>query len=537
MHRRFCIGPQSVSVDQSYQPGRDVYRTNRLRAPGSRLRVGQLKVGNRATCSLQPVACSLCGKALSHISRIGIRYSSFAAVLLVLVMASIPAQAQTLRGRSTTYGHGFVQPAGSGTATHLPFYELVELHASTPSVEGLSVHAQVWGMVDALDLQDQNRITGDVTTLYLDYRVPAEGRLSFLHGMKLTAGRQLVALGPAVLEQVDGGKLHYVHSSGVEVGVFGGAPTGIRMIYSPWPTDEDLYEYGYNWLVGGRLGYVNLGWLSGGVSYVHRRYDGGVADSDLGADVSYSPLSWLDLVGHVTLSLEATRIKQGRASVALRPWRRWAFNLGYHHSSPDLWVPRTSIFAVFSEESFHEGSVDARWRVTRRLTLDAVYGRRFFGGQEYQSTGDDLAAARTSANRASLRASYRPGFLEGARVVAEAGRLEAPTNAANRLRLASSVPLYLLGRTFRLVADVDLMVLDEPLRDSQISVIGSGYLEAPILRGLRLLAGGSGGVSPLLSTMGSFTVRLTWDFDVSRQKGGGAAAKPAAVQVRRGSLL
>ena len=397
------------------------------------------------------------------------------------------------------------------------------------------MHAQVWGMVDALDMQDSHRVTGDVTVLRVDYRVPEEGRLAFLRGLELSDGRQLVALGPAVREQVDGVKAHYVHSSGLEVGAFGGAPTGVRMTLSPWPVDDDQYEYGYNWVVGGRLGYVNMGWLSGGVSYVHRRYDGRAADSDLGVDLSYSPLSWLDLWGNATLSLEATRIKQARASVALRPWRAWAFDVGWRHSSPDLWVPRSSIFAVFSEESFHEAALEARWRATRRLTLDAGYGRRFYGGHEH-AEGADHDVSATGANRATLRASYRPAFLEGARLVAEAGRLESPDNAANRLRVAAALPLHLWGRVFRLVADLDLMVLDEPMRDSQLSLVGAAYLEAPLVKGLRLLAGGSGGVSPLLSQAGTFTVRLTWDFELHRRARGAPASRPA-VEVRRGGVM
>lgn len=458
-------------------------------------------------------------------------------LLLILAAAALVpsgAQAQLLRGRATTHARGFVRPAGDDTATYLPFYELVELHAR-PGVDGLSIHAQVWGMVDALDVQDRNRVTGDVTVLRVDYRVPDKGRLAFLRGLELSAGRQLVALGPTVMEQVDGARAHYVHSTGLEVGAFGGVPTGMRMTMSPWPADDDQYEYGYNWVVGGRLGYVSMGWLSGGVSYVHRGYDGRVADSDLGADLSYSPLGWLDLVGNVTLSLEATRVKQARASVALRPWRGWAFDLGWRHSSPDLWVPRTSIFAVFSEESFHEAALEARWRATRRLTLDAAYGRRFYGGHEH-STGDDHDDAAAGANRATLRASYRPAFMEGARLLAEAGRLEAPDNAANRLRLAASLPLHLFGRVLRLVADLDLMVLDETIRDSQLSLVGAAYIEAPLVKGLRLLAGGSGGVTPLMRKAGTFHVRLTWDFELNRRAGKAPASRPA-VEVRRGGVM
>ena len=465
-----------------------------------------------------------------------LRMALIAAVLLVGWLSAAPAAARTLWGRSTTYARGFVQPAGEGRLTHLPFYELLELHSANLGPDGLSVHTQVWGMVDALDLQDTSRVSGDVNTLFLRYRLPGEGKLSFLHGLELVAGRQFVALGPTLMEQLDGGKLHYLHSTGVELGVFGGAPTGLRMIRSPWPSDDDEYEYGYNWIIGGRLGYVNMGWLSGGVSFAHRRYDGLVADSDLGGDLSYSPLRWLDLSGDLTFSLEAERIKQARGSVALRPWRRWSFALGYRYSSPDLWIPRSSIFAVFSEESFQEAFADTRWRATRRLSLEAGYGRRFYGGHEHDSAdAGDHTDLREGANRAVLRASYRPAFAEGARLVAEVGRLESPDNAANRLRLASTLPLPLFGRTFQLVADVDFFVLDEPLRESRVSLVASAYVEAPLRSGLRLLAGGSGGVSPLMQNIGSFTVRLTWDFELAGGKPG--KATPPLVRVRRGGLI
>ena len=453
--------------------------------------------------------------------------------LLLLGLTATPAQAQLLWGRSSTYARGFVQPADSDTATYLPFYELVELHTGSLGLQGLSVHTQVWGMVDALDLQQDGRFTGDVNTLYLTYRAPQQGKLSFLRGLELTGGRQFVALGPGVLEQLDGGKAHYIHSTGLELGVFGGRPTGARLTLMPWPTDDDDYEHGYNWVVGGRLGYVDLGWLSGGATYVHRRYDGLIADNDLGADVSYSPLSWLDLSGEGTFSLEAQRLKQVRGSVALRPFASWAFNLGYRYSSPDLWLPRSSIFAVFSEESFHEAHADARWQATRRLTVDATYGRRFYGVHDH-SSGDDHAAA-PGANRVALRASYRPSMFDGGRLLAELGRLESPDNAANRVRLAAVIPLHLLKRTIRVVADVDLMLLDEPIRDSQLSLLASAYVELPILRSLQLLAGGSGGVSPLLSSVGTFTVRLNWDFELERSAKG-KPAKPL-VQVQRGRLM
>ena len=441
------------------------------------------------------------------------------------------ATAKGLWGRSTTYARGYVRPADQDVGQYLPFYELLELSTRDLGVDGLSINASLWGMVDALDTQDTSLATGDINALYITYRAPAEGALSMLSGLEITAGRQFVALGPTVLEQVDGGKASYLHSSGLEVGVFGGVPTGMRILYNPWPVEGDLYSRGNNWVVGGRLGYVELGLISGGVSYVHRVFTGAVADSDIGADLSISPLSWLDVSGAATLSLEALRLKEARGTLAVRPLRGLDVSAGYRFSSPDLWIPRTSIFAVFSQESFHEGSIEARYRLSRKLSVEGAYGRRMYLAAGHDDSSTSLAASKedgnlTGANRASLRGTWR--LVPGGRGVLALERVEMPDNAANRARLAAALPLHLFGRQFHLIADLDLMVLDETIRDTRWSLVAGGYLRAPILDSLTVLAGGSGGFTPLLDSMGTFMVRLTWEFDAFT--GGG-------VSVKRGRMM
>jgi len=442
-----------------------------------------------------------------------------ALVLLLCIPSSTTLAAGTLWGRSSTYLGGYVKPADTEEATYMPFMETVELHTKRLGVDGLSLHTGFWGLVDLMDRQDRYRATGDLTMLYLDYRVPSSGRLRFLDGLRFTAGRQFVALGPTVLEQLDGGKLHYLHRSGLELGLFGGVPTGTRFTDQAWSVDADSYDYGYNWVVGGRLGYVNLGWLAGGSSFVHRVYNDEVADNDLGFDLSYTPLSMIEIAGEGTLSLEAGRLKQVAARAAVHPHPSLSVNLGYRYASPDLWIPRVSIFAVFSEETYQEAHLDLRWRATRRLALDGSYGRRFY-------SQSDVADGQ-GGNRASLRAVYRLGNGGPGRAVGEVERLESPDNAANRVRLALALPVYLLRRTFRFIVETDLTVLDEPMRDERLAFNGGAFLEAPLIPSLSLLAGGSGGFSPLLKQAGSFIVRLNWDFGwfggdaVEVRRGGG----------------
>jgi hypothetical protein len=447
------------------------------------------------------------------------------AAACVALAPAATARAQSLSGSAATYFRGFSRPTGNDAATYVPFYEIVELHARKLGLEGLSLHTGFFGMVDILDRQDLYAATGDLSTLYIEYKAPEEGKLRFLRGLEVAGGRQYVTLGPTILEQIDGGKIHYRSPSGYEVGVFGGAPTGVRLAFQPWPIDQDEYAYGYDWLVGGRAGFLDLGRFGGGVSYVHRRYRGRVADNDLGWDLSLTPLSMLDLAGSAVLSLEALRLKEAKGQAAVRVFRPLSLSVGYHLYAPDLWVPRTSIFAVFSEALYQEASASARYVITRALSVDGTYGRRVYGG--YTDTqGNDHSGG--GANRASLRGVLR--FLGTGRALAEFEHLETTDNMAERLRFAAAVPVRLFRREIRLVADFDILVLKEAIHDSRFSFSGTGYIEAPLLANLSLLGGGGGGVSPLLSRELSFLLRVVWSFEQ------GALASSTGVEVQRGRL-
>ncbi|MCC6751102.1 MAG: hypothetical protein IT371_25840 [Deltaproteobacteria bacterium] len=433
-------------------------------------------------------------------------------------------EAQALWGRSTTYLRGFVRPGADETLTYLPFTEAIELHADRLGPEGLSLHTSFWGAVDLLELQNRYRLTGDLASIYLAYRAPETGRFKALRGLELAVGRQFVALGPTVLEQLDGGKLQYTHRSGFQLGLFGGVPSGVRVLSQSWPIDEDRYGYGYNWLAGARVGYLSLGKLALGSSFVHRRYRGRLADQDWGFDASYQPTSWLDLSGTTTLSLVALRLKHARASATFYLPKEVTLDVGFQMHTPDLFVPRSSIFAVFAETTFHELRADALWQVSRRVSVEAGYGRRFYGDGMAEAQGE-----RPGANRVSVRGTVRYGADARGRAVLEAERIEAPDNAVNRVRLATTYPFPFWRERLRLTLDVDFYVLDELAREVRTSLTGAAYLEAALSEQLRLLAGGSVGTTTLMREASTLLVRLSWDFGVPSPSG--------AVRVQRGGYL
>ena len=89
--------------------------------------------------------------------------------------------------------------------------------------------------------------------------------------------------------------------------------------------------------------------------------------------------------------------------------------MGYRFTSPDLYVPRSSIFSVFSEETYQEAGIDARWQATRALSLEAGYGLRF-----YNAAADGRAGADYK-NRASVRSLSSP-LVANSSVVHRNGR-------------------------------------------------------------------------------------------------------------------
>ncbi len=452
--------------------------------------------------------------------------SAIRPLTLILLLAA-PAHAAGGQGAGVSWEtrsflSGFLRPAGQGSTRHLPFHQLVQLSARDLGVPGLSVHTQLWGMVDMLDLQEEERFAGDVNTLYLSFSPQEGGPGALLHGLELTVGRQFVAMGATLLEQVDGARARYLHGSGLELGLFGGAISGIRLLDQAWPDTDDDHDGAPDSVVGARVGYVDLGFLSGGVSLSHRWFDGETAHMDLGADLSFTPHDKVSISGLATLALGEVRLKEARATAAVYPVRPVSIIAGFHFTSPDLWIPRTSIFSVFSNETHMEASLAARWQAMRRLSLDASYGRRF-----YDADGADEAVE--GGNRATLAGTwgFSVGGAQRGSAVLEVTRLESRDNAANRARLATRVPVPLLGRAFLLVADLELTLLDELVRDSRLALRGAGYLVAPVTSSLSVMAGGRGGFSPLFTREGAFLVRLTWTGHWA--PGGGGSSKGGAL--------
>ncbi len=451
--------------------------------------------------------------------------SVFLIVVAAAALLPLEGRAWDYRLISNTHFSGRVLPGSSGPTSHLPFAEFIRLRAGDLGVEGLTVQASVWGQVELMDTIN-DRVTGDVTALSLEYRAPFESRLSGLH---VRLGRQFVSAGPAAMEQLDGAMVSYTLPMGLQIAAFGGAPTGIRFVNQPWIVGTHEDRYGENWVVGGRLGYRLGDMLGVGASYRHKRYRGLIAHHEIGWDLTAAPLPWLEVICDGAVELTVERLKQLRAAVLLHPTRSIDLEAGYRFVSPDLYVPRSSIFAVFSDDVHQRAYIAGHWSRWRWLEVSLEAGLRIYDETCSDAAGKTTCDEAAFAPSGALRAVLRLGPDGMHRVVAEAERVGTPDGGFTRLRVGSRMPI--IGR-LSVAADIDAYLLDDAHGEdtgtehghTNWSFSGSGFLTYALPYNLVVMAGGGAMVTPIFSNAASFLVRLTWTQD------GPAVASKVAVQ-------
>ncbi|MBW2730780.1 MAG: hypothetical protein JRH20_00215 [Deltaproteobacteria bacterium] len=463
--------------------------------------------------------------------------------LLLFASTSSTAWATNFRLNTSTHVRGYVLPGANDTSHHVPFYELIGLRADDLGVQGLSLVASLWGQVHLNDVPlDEQRANGDVNVFLLSYRAHEKG---MFRGLQLRVGRQFVSAGPSVYEQLDGGYVHYRSPFGLDVTAFGGVPTGIRFLRQSWPTNANDYKYGGNWVVGGRVGYRFKEFVGAGVSFRHKAYDAHTAFQELGWDAAVHPNSKLTIFSDGTFSMIAERLKEARGGVRFDLRRNLSLMAGYRFSEPDLFIPRTSIFSIFSDIKHQEAFLESYWSPKRWLSLSAEAGGRYYGEtcnlKEYGGQSCDDGQLEL---RGLLRADARFGLERRYRVSALVERVGAPDGGYIRGRVGGSARLV---RGLSATVDVDLFYLDARdevasyviADDSRLSFTGAAYLGYAIRDNLTLMAGGQAGVTPLLAQMGTFMVRLSWDID-SNPTGGpvrvSRSASPSFAYLPGGAL-
>ncbi len=146
-------------------------------------------------------------------------------------------------------------------------------------------------------------------------------------------------------QRFDGGEIYYPINDFVDINVYGGRRPHRLTEFS----DE-------SYLTGGRLGInlkrrntIGFSWL---LSLTDEQWD----DQKIGGDWRYSPWHWMEMNGNWGYDIISSQLYEFRKSIRLLTPYELDFRFSYNFIIPGLYIPKSSIFSVFSlaeEHSFN----------------------------------------------------------------------------------------------------------------------------------------------------------------------------------------
>ena len=287
-----------------------------------------------------------------------------------LVLALLAAASARAGGDTTTLfdSRPFVR---DGAHQDNSIYEAFSLNARAEGsdwLQDIRVVARGWGRLTLGTSFDEHTTAGDVDSLFF------EGRVLQRH-LLLRLGRQLMTGGAMRATQVDGITADGVIAHGVGVQGWAGVPVQPRFAQASG-----------DFITGGRA-FWRQGFDSEvGVSYVYALRKGYLARSDLGVDGSWTPVRPVTVSGVLQWSLEEGRLAEGRLQALWQVDKKLQLVGDVSRTAPDLFIDRSSIFAVFSEELRNEAGAEVVYRLLQPLSLEAdFHWLRVEGGHGYRT--------------------------------------------------------------------------------------------------------------------------------------------------------
>ena len=404
-----------------------------------------------------------------------------AVLALVLALWAPVAAAQVVEGSSTTVLR--LQPDWKAGDTRTGFWgtELVGLTVRGVEmswVDDFRIQLSAWGQLSSLGdpAGTGNGTTGDIDLLYV------QGALFHRH-LGLTLGRQLISGGAARVLQLDG--VNATVAIGKHFGITGyaGAPVVSRFNY---PVGEFAF--------GGRAFWRPSWGTEMGLSFIEIISGSVLSRQDLGLDGHWLIFSTLSAAASGIVNIQQGRVADANLTVTWQVFPALELFVKGQHTSPDLFLPLTSIFSVFSNINNDAVGGGASWQATKRLSL---YG-------EYQRLWVDDGL---KGDEAELRATYR--LTRKALVGVDARFLFVPVNGATDLR---AFVIYPITQQIKLSGDVDLTLLQNPINQGDSSVVGTASATWAIGSGWSAMLSGSLGTTPFFEARYTATARIGYDF-------------------------
>jgi hypothetical protein len=398
------------------------------------------------------------------------------------------ASAQIVEANSTTVLR--LKPDWQAGDTRTGFWgtELVGLsvrNIEMSGVDDLRIQLSAWGQLATLSnpAGTGNGTTGDIDLLYV------QGSMFHRH-LNLTLGRQLISGGAARVLQLDGVNATVMIDKGFGVTGYAGAPVVSRFNY---PVGEFAFGGRAFWrpTYGSEVGISFLEIISGSV----------LSRQDIGADARWVFLPTVSATASGIFNIPSARFSDAGLTVNWQVLPTLELFVKGQHTSPDLFLPLTSIFTVFANINNDAVGGGAVWEALPRLS--------FYG--EYQRLWVDSG----KGDEAELRATYR--LTRKATVGLDSRFLFVPVNGVIDLR---AWVLYPLNQKIRLSGDVDWALIQrQAINGGDDSVVATASVTWLIGSGWNAMLSGSIGTTPFYQASYSATARIGYDFFYSSAKG------------------
>jgi hypothetical protein len=415
------------------------------------------------------------------------------AVLAATALLAAPVRADTVRANSTTLFYSREDPYAGELDRVAPIFEILSVTATdiqTGFAEEVEIALSTWGALDLADIRRwQNggtagsRASGDVDIAYV------KGEL-LDRRLVLRVGRQLVAEGNARMVHIDGGELRLRLPASFGLSAYAGAVVAPR--FAGRGGEYMTGNHRANFATGGRVSWFYPGLLELGASYAFANDRGDVSRNDAGADLRLFLPRQLFATASGWYSLYEERLGEGAVSLGWRGSRRLQGTVDYRHVEPDLFLPRTSILSVFSEDQRDEVGGAVRVEPIPAVFVDADYHALF----EEVDTG----------HRARVKGTWHPRAAYD--VGGEAVLLTHPDDAGYVLTRAFAAWRQ---RAFDVTGDLLAVFLDRQVNGEDLELTATASVAYKFAPGWKVLLAAAGGTNPFLERHLDVLAKLVYD--------------------------
>jgi hypothetical protein len=400
-------------------------------------------------------------------------------IAVALLFAAAPVAGETVDATATTLLSGHADVRVGRIYTVVPAYENLSLLATDlriPHFEDVEVVMRAWG--EAAFQSSSAPLDGDLDAAYL------RGRFYKRH-FEFQLGRQLVIGGAARVTQMDGLTLTSLAPHGFGLTVYGGVPVTPRFAV-----------HRGDGMVGARAFWRQSIATELGLSIIDIADQGLASRFDLGFDGRVAATPALVFDAFAVFSLIEDRFAEAQAAATWAPLRELEISADAHHTAPDLFLPRTSIFSVFSNETHDEYGGRTLVRPLRWL--------RIAGDYHY------VNASNGTGHRGGAKATLTPSSattvgieLRDLSQSSTGGYFQSRVFCIERIRPTVTATL-----------DADLYVLERPLNGQSTSFTAAGTVGWDFSPGWRLVLSGLADRTPLVAwrfeAMAKLVFNHTW---------------------------